>query len=183
MVPSSVPSGSIYPSAIPSSKPSTSLDPSALPSFTPSSSSKPSFSPSSEPSMSPFYICLYETLKNQANSQDYAQQNGGNLVSIHCDEQNNQIYSQFGGNKFWIGVNDLASEGTFVNNDGTPFDYDNWKDGEPNNINGEDCVITGDNWGKEWIDTGCGGLTNRYFGMLLVPDPIGGLTCVEYVGK
>ena len=129
------------------------------------------------------YICLYNTLKNHANSQDYAQQNGGNLVSIHCDEQNNQIHSEFGGNKFWIGVNDLANEGTFVNNDGTPFDYNNWRDGEPNNVNGEDCVITGDNWGKEWIDTGCGGLNNRYFGMILVPNTVSGLTCVEYVGK
>ena len=83
----------------------------------------------------------------------------------------------------WKVINDLATEETFVNNDGTPFDYDNWRAGEPDNVFGEDCVITGDNWGKEWIDTGCGGPNNRYFGMLLVPDPIGDLTCVEYVGK
>ena len=188
VLPSLAPSSSSQPSLLPSTMPSSSIDPSALPSLSPSSSSQPSLAQSQQPSMSPFYICLYEEKKHQDESQLFAEGNGGNLVSIHCEEQNNQVYNTFGvSNKIWIGVNDKDNEGDFVNNDESDFDYDNWEEDEPDNngntlFGGEDCVIMGDNWGNKWIDTGCANL-NDWYGVVLVPDPINGLTCVEYVGK
>ena len=41
----------------------------------------------------------------------------------------------------WIGVNDIATEGTYVWSDGSTYgDYTTWASGEPNNHDGdEDC--------------------------------------------
>jgi hypothetical protein len=53
----------------------------------------------------------------------------------------------------WIGANDLASEGTWVWSDGTPWDYSNWLPGEPNGWTGENC---GHFWdGPGWNDHSC----------------------------
>ncbi len=42
--------------------------------------------------------------------------------------------------KAFIGLNDIATEGTFVWTDSTPTTYLNWSPGEPNNAGGEDAV-------------------------------------------
>ena len=43
-------------------------------------------------------------------------------------------------NYFWIGINDLAAEGTFQYATGGDLVYTNWNAGEPNNSGDEDCV-------------------------------------------
>lgn len=47
------------------------------------------------------------------------------------------------GSKFaYIDITDIQTEGRFVYANGAPINYKNWKNGEPNNFNGnEDCVI------------------------------------------
>lgn len=59
----------------------------------------------------------------------------------------------------FIGLNDLAAEGTFGWIDGTPLVFTNWHTGEPNNGSGqyeEDCaVIAGARIGKQWDDRPC----------------------------
>ena len=46
------------------------------------------------------------------------------------------------GEDFWIGVNDIDEEGTFVSTDGSVLTYTNWKTGEPNDYgSGEDAVV------------------------------------------
>ena len=37
------------------------------------------------------------------------------------------------GEYFWIGVNDIDEEGTFVSTDGRFITYTNWQSGQPNN--------------------------------------------------
>ncbi|XP_033624642.1 macrophage mannose receptor 1-like [Asterias rubens] len=72
----------------------------------------------------------------------------GNLISYHSPDE--ELYlvnsflteapadSSFG---YWIGLNDLANEGGFVWSDGSPVEYENWGNGEPNNYNGiENCA-------------------------------------------
>ncbi len=54
---------------------------------------------------------------------------------------------------FWIGMNDLDQEGTFLTVDGQPIAYFGWSDGEPNDANGEDCVEQYD-FGR-WNDRPC----------------------------
>ncbi len=71
---------------------------------------------------------------------------GGHLVTINDAAENAWILSAFpggGANDFyvWIGLNDVASEGTFVWSSGEPVTYTNWFTGEPNDFNGiEDYV-------------------------------------------
>ena len=56
---------------------------------------------------------------------------------------------------WWIGLNDLAVEGTFVWPDGSPATYTNWNEGEPNNAGGiEHCVEMGAGNGM-WNDVPC----------------------------
>jgi hypothetical protein len=61
----------------------------------------------------------------------------------------------------WIGASDLATEGTFVWDDGTPLSFTNWHAGEPNNggpdaTYQEDCaIIAGERVGKQWDDRPC----------------------------
>ena len=58
-----------------------------------------------------------------------------------------------------IGLDDLAVEGAFVWEDGTPVGYTDWHTGEPNNGNGlyeEDCAIyAGARVGGQWDDRPC----------------------------
>lgn len=58
----------------------------------------------------------------------------------------------------WIGASDASVEGVFTWSDGSVFNYTNWADGEPNNLNvgGEDyAVLDFDNGGK-WNDVQSG---------------------------
>ena len=40
----------------------------------------------------------------------------------------------------WLDVGDAKKEGNFVTSEGTAVSYFHWRNGEPNNINDEDCV-------------------------------------------
>ncbi|MRT94526.1 LamG-like jellyroll fold domain-containing protein [Ancylomarina sp. 16SWW S1-10-2] len=63
---------------------------------------------------------------------------GGNLLAINSQEENDFINNQVG--EIWIGINDLAEENTFVWTNGETVDYTNWNSGEPNNSSDEDYV-------------------------------------------
>ena len=69
---------------------------------------------------------------------------GYHLVTIEDQAEQDFVFQSangFSNNKFWIGLNDLATEGTFVWSGGAPVGYTNWQAGEPNNAGGgEDCA-------------------------------------------
>jgi hypothetical protein len=71
---------------------------------------------------------------------------GGHLATIRNQAEQDWVYSTFaayGGlnRSLWIGLNDAASEGTFVWVSGEPVTYSDWGGGEPNNSGGiEDYV-------------------------------------------
>ena len=63
-----------------------------------------------------------------------------------------------GGERSWLGLTDIDAEGTFVWSDGTPYDFHDWKNGQPNNLNDGDCVHTLGflpNHEYEWSDVNC----------------------------
>ena len=80
-----------------------------------------------------------------AAAEAVAQEMGGHLVSITDLSENDWIRTQFGtvsgvSNDFWLGYNDVQSEGNFVWSNGEVTNYENWNTGEPNNSGNEDYV-------------------------------------------
>ncbi|XP_038074052.1 echinoidin-like [Patiria miniata] len=88
---------------------------------------------------------LYDVQKTWANAEQHCVADGAHLASIHSAAEDNflNLLSQQGtaGSKHtWMGLNDHATEGSFVWTDGSPCDYFNWHNAEPNNAGaGEQC--------------------------------------------
>ena len=72
---------------------------------------------------------------------------GGQLASIHSDAaQTNAVLACADAAddlRCWIGLNDMANEGTFSWSDGSPLDFQHWAPGEPNDWNPDpDCATS-----------------------------------------
>ena len=66
---------------------------------------------------------------------------GADLVSIASQAEDNFVASLIGSEESWIGLNDLATQETYVWTDGTTFSYNNWNTNQPSNTNNnQDCV-------------------------------------------
>ncbi len=83
---------------------------------------------------------------------------GGHLASIHDQATQDEIvmgaYSLLGG-EWWIGLQDLVTEGSFEWTDSTPLDFETWSPGEPNNAGEEDCAHLASWAGGLWNDIPC----------------------------
>ncbi len=113
-------------------------------------------------------------------SQAMAVSLGGNLVTINDHEEDAWVFSQFshfGGRvrELWIGLNDVAVEGSMVWASGEPVDYTHWVPREPNNSGrGEHHVVI---WGARphfaygglWNDLSDSGGRYRTSGVVEVP--------------
>lgn len=91
-----------------------------------------------------------------AAAQAVAQSMGGHLVTISDLAENSWILSQFGNvsgvtNDFWLGYNDVQSEGNFQWMNQEVTGYENWASGEPNNSGNEDYVQM--TTAGQWNDT------------------------------
>uniref|UniRef100_A0A673ADT4 C-type lectin domain-containing protein n=2 Tax=Sphaeramia orbicularis TaxID=375764 RepID=A0A673ADT4_9TELE len=81
---------------------------------------------------------------------------GGNLLSVHNAQQNNQALSLLGNNRTWIAGSDAQEEGQWLNVDGTPFNYTNWCSGQPDNHGGrESCAEVNFSGRRCWNDFVC----------------------------
>ena len=81
---------------------------------------------------------------------------GANLPAIESQEENVYIQHRHNGDKAWIGLNDIATEGVFAWVDGCPFKFRYWAKNQPNNFREEDCVHTlGPGHGYMWNDVDC----------------------------
>jgi hypothetical protein len=79
-------------------------------------------------------------------AEAFAQSQGGHLVAINDQAENDWLVSTFGGNELlWIGLTDQDLEGSFLWTNGDPFVYDNWNGGEPNDATQEEWAHI--NWG------------------------------------
>ena len=75
------------------------------------------------------------------NAKIQAETMGVFLVTVRNQEENDWLRSNiYPTAKIWLGLNDIAQEGTWVWHSGEPVTYTNWNSGEPNDANNEDAV-------------------------------------------
>ena len=56
---------------------------------------------------------------------------------------------------WWIGLDDIVEEGVYMWVDGTPLDWAQWANNEPNNSGNEDCNHFASWAGGSWNDIPC----------------------------
>jgi len=91
---------------------------------------------------------------------------GGHLADVEDATENAWIWAAVSGADatvaWWIGLDDRATEGTFVWDGGATSTYTDWRSGEPNNYGGnEDCTRMPAGGGGVWADADCS-LTQPY---------------------
>uniref|UniRef100_A0A6Q2YBT8 Mannose receptor, C type 1b n=1 Tax=Esox lucius TaxID=8010 RepID=A0A6Q2YBT8_ESOLU len=98
----------------------------------------------------------YEEKKTWFEAREYCKAIGGDLLSIHSatDLQPSIHYETF-----WIGLSAQDPNIGYVWTDESPLSFQNWNDGEPNNMNGvESCAEMYVNYwqpGGSWNDAHC----------------------------
>ncbi|XP_035764282.1 secretory phospholipase A2 receptor-like, partial [Neolamprologus brichardi] len=109
-----------------------------------------------------------EKRKTWYEARDYCRAIGGDLVSIHSSAdllgtynyvlQRNYIYNDWH-NQYWIGLSAPDPDTGYVWSDISPVNFQNWKDGEPNNKNNAElCVEVEHVYGDKillWSDVPC----------------------------
>ncbi|KAK2826126.1 hypothetical protein Q5P01_020340 [Channa striata] len=114
-----------------------------------------------------YYFSFSDTagVKTWQKARQFCQMHGGDLAVLDSKDKesstvsvliNNQDFS-LPLNGFWIGLRDLQEEGTWKWVDGKELVEGYWNDGEPNDIDNEDCaaVYPRENFFKAWNDVGC----------------------------
>ena len=97
-----------------------------------------------------------ETCETWSNASTICRSMGANLPAVETQEENVYIQHRHNGDKAWIGLNDIATEGLFSWVDGCPNKFRYWADKQPNDFSGEDCVHTlGAGHGYKWNDVDC----------------------------
>ncbi len=105
----------------------------------------------------PYLLCDFTRTWNQARS--YCSTRGYHLITINDADENlwiNGYVDLFSTERWWMGFNDIAVEGQWEWEDGTPVSYTIWHPGEPNNLGGiEDCGQFNRFQGPTWNDEPC----------------------------
>nr|XP_057939648.1 type-2 ice-structuring protein-like [Doryrhamphus excisus] len=100
--------------------------------------------------------CYYfeSSTKNWADAETQCQTMGGNLVSIHADDEHKflQTLTQ---TQAWIGGSGCQMPGSFFWIDGTAMANTFWCPQKPDNTLSECCIQTNSQAGKCWDDVSC----------------------------
>ena len=83
---------------------------------------------------------------------------GGDLASVPDSAVMELLVSLAQGDQFWLGGNDVVTEGTFVWSDGEEFTYTNWDSGQPNAVNAKQDYIVARRRTGLWDDAGKNGV-------------------------
>ncbi|XP_069574660.1 CD209 antigen-like protein C [Brachyistius frenatus] len=115
-------------------------------------------------------ICYYfpfsrqVALKTWQKAREFCQMHGGDLAILNSKDKVNSTVNHLiiqdrseylmG---FWIGLSDIEEEGTWKWLNGKLLSEGYWNDGEPNDVDGEDCVAVyaRENFFKSWNDFRC----------------------------
>ncbi|WP_441290275.1 C-type lectin domain-containing protein [Sorangium sp. KYC3313] len=103
-------------------------------------------------------------LMSWSAARSYCVQNGYDLVTISSPAEQAFLTAEEtsrASSPFWIGYNDRGVEGTFTWASGEPAVYVNWRPGQPNNDNSQDCVEDNSQGTFQWSDVDCS--SDRHF--------------------
>ncbi|XP_061852165.1 macrophage mannose receptor 1-like isoform X2 [Colius striatus] len=100
-----------------------------------------------------------EKMQTWFGARDFCRAIGGDLASVHSEEEQNLIanlkrdYFHF---SYWMGLSALDSDRGFVWSDGSPVNFEKWANGEPNNYDGnEKCGVFNGYGNMNWNDLFC----------------------------
>ena len=96
----------------------------------------------------------------EKDCQGYTDPEGhlAHLVSVHSQEELNELKTLFGHDDwhYWIGLRMNCAECPFQWSDHSPFDFENWRPGEPNNMDDKEHCVEMDGYGDMgWNDNKC----------------------------
>uniref|UniRef100_A0ACB8EJS7 Uncharacterized protein n=2 Tax=Sphaerodactylus townsendi TaxID=933632 RepID=A0ACB8EJS7_9SAUR len=101
--------------------------------------------------------CYYfhEQAMHWSSAKKFCEDRDGYLVSINDDIEQTFLDSNKKASWYWIGLNDMKSEGNFVWLDGSPLTYRHWSLFQPDDHDtGEDCGMMKTD--GAWNDYPCG---------------------------
>lgn len=106
----------------------------------------------------PGKYCYVGEPTSYASAKKSCAKRGGALASLVNEDAAKEIAGsmeqRFKVPRFWIGLNDLTEQGTWMWPDGSHLRRGDWKPGEPNNYGREGCVeLYTDSW--RWNDLDC----------------------------
>ncbi len=96
---------------------------------------------------------IFEELLTWEEAQAKCEAMGGHLVTITSAEENAFVHGMAGENTIWLGANDLETEGNFVWVTGEEFTYVNWRDGQPDNANGNEHYVHMNTYSVDYTGT------------------------------
>ncbi|XP_037614357.1 ladderlectin-like isoform X4 [Sebastes umbrosus] len=106
-------------------------------------------------------VLYFPLSKTWSNAERYCQDYGGNLASVHNlnDQQFIQSVILSITEKYpeaWLGGYDAQQEGTWFWSDGTPFKFDYWDKGQPDNNRGTGhCLVMNYSARRKFDDQPC----------------------------
>ena len=97
-----------------------------------------------------------ETCTNWTTALAKCRQENSVLVDVNNNEENVYLQHLHNGEKSWLGLNDISTEGTFSWADRAAGNFTAWAKNQPNNFGEEDCVhALGVEHKYEWNDVKC----------------------------
>ena len=99
---------------------------------------------------------------------------GGTLVVPRSADEINALRdygkrSLLGVNDFWLGINDMVTEGKFVDVNGLAISFLNWDQAQPNGGKRENCALFSQAAQGKWSDEACHS-SKRYICEFTIPQ-------------
>jgi hypothetical protein len=116
--------------------------------------------PPLKPRSQEFEYAVSKTKRRHSLAEKACVKWGGNLVSFQNKAEEEKVAHLIAPNDrqmYWIGLSERGRDGLWMWKDGTGYEYNNWRVGEPNNFKGrdEDCAMINLLGIKEWFDYSC----------------------------
>ncbi|KAM9607467.1 C-type lectin domain family 3 member A [Trichechus inunguis] len=115
-----------------------------------------------------------EGLKNFHEANEDCISKGGTLVMPRNSDEINALRdygkkSLPGVNDFWLGINDMVTEGKFLDVNGVAISFLNWDHAQPSGGTRENCVLFSQSAQGKWSDEVCRS-SKRYICEFIIPQ-------------